>query len=109
MNFKHHTTPGKLEEYAFKWSQLRLIIAAVTLVISAPTPIVFELLSSSSSGGLISTLLTVCWLITGAASLYMLYRWNTSGQKVFGKRDPKDTVAFFISVVTGINLGLTPK
>ena len=33
MNFKRHTHPDALERYAFQWSELRLVIAAVALFI----------------------------------------------------------------------------
>jgi uncharacterized membrane protein YuzA (DUF378 family) len=36
----------------------------------------------------------------------MLYRWNLSGQRLFGGKEQYDMYAFFVSVVSGINLGL---
>ena len=40
--------------------------------------------------------------------MYLVYRWNKEGQKIFGKRDTLDTVAFFVTAVSGVNLGLVP-
>ena len=39
-------------------------------------------------------------------SVYLLYRWGKSGRKVFGSNDKKDLGAFFVMIVSGINLGL---
>jgi hypothetical protein len=81
---------------------VRLIIAALSLLAGA-TPIVFHLVR----GGLVGTLLQLCWIISGVASGYLLFRWFEADKKLFGGNNQKDTIAFFVSVVSGINLGLT--
>jgi len=40
--------------------------------------------------------------------LYLLYSWNKAGRKVFGGTDKKDVIAFFVLIVSGLNLGLVP-
>ncbi len=105
MNIKHHTQPHMLEKYSFLWSEARLAIAAVALFLGGvppltliPPPILYGL------GGLV---LTLSWIISGVASAYLLYRWIKSNKMLFGKKEAMDTVAFFVSIVSGFNLGLT--
>ena len=102
MSFTHHTHPDKLERYAFIWSEVRLLIAALALFIGGVPPVLYFL----PAFGLVGILLKLSWLISGVAAAYLLYRWLSNGQKLFGHKDMKDTVAFFVMVVSGINLGL---
>lgn len=101
-----HTTPAKLERYSFLWNEVRLVVAALSLIFGG-SPIVLSI-SSSSSGlySLVSSLLTVAWIISGITALYLLYRWNGAGKKVFGRSDTKDMIAFFVMIVSGLNLGI---
>ncbi len=101
MDIKEHTTPKKLERYAFLWSLLRMVIAALSLFLGG-MPIYYKVVSSSSGGGL----LTLAWIISGVAAFYLGYLWLQNGKKVFGG-DQKITIFFLIMVVTGINLGWT--
>lgn len=101
MDIKIHATPSKLERYSFLWSLLRLLIAAVSLIIGG-YPIALRLLYLP----LTSSLLTLSWIISGIASVYLAYRWNADGRKLFGGTETKDTVAFFAMVISGVNLGL---
>ncbi len=107
MDINEHTTPEKLERYAFLWSEARLVLSAVTLLLGALSgyamPLAVKLPGSSSLG----SLSTLFWIISGLASLYLLYVWYKSGRKVFGGDDKRDMAAFFISIVFGLNLGLT--
>jgi len=107
MTTNEFTRPENLEKYSFLWSEARLIIAAFALLLGG-TPPLYWLLGSSVFYGLVGTILTLSWLISGAASVYLGWRWYTGGQKVFGKKDMRDTVMFFVSVISGINLGLVP-
>lgn len=100
MNVNEHTTPEKLERYAFLWSLARMVIAAVSLFFGA-MPIAYKLGGYSFAG----TLLPLFWLISGAASIYLLYLWFQAGKKVFGGSDKNGTIAFYIMVITGLNLG----
>lgn len=102
MNIQEHTTPDKLERYSFLWSEVKLVIAAVSLAFGA-SPIVFMILP----GGLARSLLTLSWIISGLAALYLGYRWYTGGRKVFGGTNRTDMIAFGVMVVSGINLGFT--
>ncbi|MEK7650176.1 MAG: hypothetical protein AAB367_04450 [Patescibacteria group bacterium] len=107
MTTQEFTKPENLEKYSFLWSEARLVIAAFALLLGG-TPPLYWLLGSSVFYGLVGTILTLSWLVSGAASAYLGWRWYTGGQKVFGKKDMRDTVMFFVSVVSGINLGLVP-
>ena len=106
MTMEHHTHPDQLERYSFWWSELRLVIAALALFLGGVPPLYYVLRGSFAAYNLAHTLLVIAWLVSGVASVYMLYRWNAAKQSVFGGNDTKDVTAFFISVVSGINLGL---
>jgi len=95
------TEPKTLERYSFLWSQARQVIAAVALLVGG-VPVVYYF------GFLrfLAPFLTLAWLISSVASGYLLYRWEKGGRRVFGGKDQKDTAAFLISGVTGINLGI---
>ncbi len=100
----NYTSPHQLEKYAFYWSEVRLVLAGVALLLGG-VPAVFLLLPGMY--GITWPLLKLCWIISGVASAYLAYRWFNGGQHVFGHKQPKDTTAFLVSVVSGINLGLT--
>lgn len=101
MNLQNHTTPENLERYAFLWSIARLVIAAISLFFGA-MPIAYKLLGSSLG----YSLLPLFWLISGAASLYLVYMWHKNGKQLFGtNQNQKNTIIFFIMIVTGLNLG----
>lgn len=103
---KTHTHPNKLEWYSFMWSQARLVLASIALFIGG-IPVLWKFMSSSSSVfGLANSLLGLSWIISGLASAYLLYRWNIGGQKLFGKKERMDSIAFFVSIISGFNLGL---
>lgn len=101
MNIHEHTTPEMLVRYAFLWSLARLVIAAFSLFFGA-TPIIYHVMGF---GNMAMSLLPLFWLISGVASIYLLYRWYKAGMTVFGGKDAKDMVFFLIMVVTGLNLG----
>lgn len=103
MNLTQFTRPAELERNSFMWSQARLVIAAAALLLGGVPPL--TLLLGSSPG--VWSLLRIFWIISGVASAYLGYRWFTGGQRVFGGKDNKDTAAFLVSVVTGLNLGWT--
>lgn len=105
MDIKQQTSPASLEKYAFLWSEARLVIAAVALFIGGYPPILK--LAPYALYGLASSLLTVAWIISGIASTYLLFRWYTGTRKLFSGKTQLDAVAFFVSIVSGINLGLT--
>lgn len=102
MSLQHHMHPDALETYAFWWSEARLIIAALALLLGGTPPILYL----ASGMGVVITLLKLSWIISGVAAVYLLYRWISGGQKLFGHKNTKDTIAFFVMVVSGINLGL---
>src|SRR3989344_8070740 len=97
---------NKLDKYSFLWSEVRLLIAAVALFIGGVPP-VYVILRLPALYGIITPLLTLCWIISGLASGYLLYRWKRSGQKLFGSQTRNDSIAFWISIISGLNLGLT--
>jgi uncharacterized membrane protein YuzA (DUF378 family) len=101
MEIKEHTTPEKLELYSFYWSETRLVIAAGALFLGGIPPIQFLFPLP-----IFNPILNLCWIISGAVSGYLIWRWWNNEQKVFGGKDKIDLAAFFVNVVTGINLGL---
>jgi hypothetical protein len=107
MTTQEFMKPENLEKYSFLWSEARLIIAAIALL-AGGVPAVFLLPIPYALMGLAGSLLTLAWLVSGAASAYLGWRWYTGGQKVFGGKDTRDTIMFLVSVVSGINLGLVP-
>lgn len=94
---------SQLDTYAFYWSEVRLIIAAVALFLGGVPPLYYVM----PSFALAAPLLKVCWIISGIAVAYLAYRWYTSGQMVFGGSSTRDKAAFFVMVISGLNLGLT--
>lgn len=106
MDFRHHTQPHKLERYAFLWSEARLFLAATALFLGGIPLLVFVLRAAPFLSSVIVFVLKLSWIISGIASAYLLYRWFASGRILFGGKAPLDTIAFLVSVVSGINLGL---
>ena len=100
MDINDHTKPEVLERYAVYYSLVRLVIAAVSLFFGA-MPVIYRVGSMSS----FSSFLELAWLISGAASGYLLYRWYKAGQQVWGNKDRYATIAFFVLIISGLNLG----
>ncbi len=94
----------QLEIYSFWWSEIRLVIAAIALLLGGVPPI--YILTPPDFFGIAQIGLVLCWIMSGLASGYLLYRWYDGGQKVFGHKDSKDTLAFLVMIISGINLGL---
>ena len=105
MNIQEYTKPEKLEKYSFFWSIARLFIASVALFLGGFPPILKIVPSNFYS--LTSSLLTICWVISGLASAYLVYAWIQKGKTVFGGKDKKDLTAFWLMIITGFNLGIT--
>ena len=105
MDLNQHTQPNQLERYSFQWSQVRLLIAALALLLGGVPPVYF-LIRVPALWGAISVLLKLAWIVSGVAAAYLLYRWNANKQVLFGGKVQMDTVAFFVSVISGLNLGL---
>lgn len=105
MNWQHHTQAHMLERYSFLWSEVRLLIAALALFIGGYPPLLYYNPFGWATGLLVA-ILSLAWIISGVSSVYLLYRWYTSGQRVFGAKNNLDLAAFGVSVVSGINLGL---
>lgn len=89
----------------FFWSEIRLVIAAMALFLGGVPP-VWLVVKSPALFGIVSPLLTLCWIISGLAAVYLLYRWYQNKQVLFGGKALNDTVAFFVAVVSGVNLGM---
>ena len=101
MSINEHTSPEKLERYAFLWSIARMVIAAFSLFFGA-MPIIYRLGSSSS----FSSILPLLWLISGASAAYLLYLWHNAGHSLRAGNDNKSRAAFLIMIISGLNLGL---
>lgn len=97
--------PHNLERYSFLWSEARLLVAALALFMGGVPPLL--LLAGSGSFSLVWLVLKISWFISGAASIYLLYRWYSNGQRLFGGKNTYDTAAFLVSVISGLNLGVT--
>ena len=100
MNIQEHTSAENIEKYSFLWSEARLVIAAVALFIGGQPPLL-KILPGAYG------LLGLFWLVSGVAAGYLLYRWFKV-RTLFGAKEKLDLYAFFVMVVSGINLGLTP-
>lgn len=92
-----------LDRYAFLWSELRLILAALALF-QGGVPAVY-LIAPNALVNLVHTLLTFVWIVSGLSAGYLLYRWYQNNQKVFGGKDRTDTITFLVLVISGLNLG----
>lgn len=91
----------KLECWAFWWSEIRLFIAAIALLLGGIPPLYFMF---PGLGG-VSGILRLCWLISGVVAAYQGYLWYEK-KTVFGGKDTWDQIAAAFMIVTGINLGL---
>ena len=105
MDLTQHIKPANLERYSFLWSLARLMIAAVALFLGGVPPIL-KFNPRPTNDTAIHALLTLSWLISGAASGYLLFRWYAHKKILFGSRVPNDATAFFIMIISGLNLGL---
>jgi len=99
-------SPHKLERFSFLFSEARLLIAALALFIGGVPPLLAYNPSPSLYSPL-SSILTLAWILSGIASAYLFYRWYSGNKTIFGSKRTLDTAAFFVSIVSGINLGLT--
>lgn len=98
----HLTQREQLDCYAFWWSQLRLLLAGVALLLGG-VPAVFFILPGMY--GIVWPLLKLCWIISGVVAVYLGYRWYEHKWHIFGGKDSWDSAAFALAVVTGLNLG----
>lgn len=105
MDIKAHTAPDKLVRYSFLWSEIRLVLAAIALLLGG-VPLVFFIVPIPFLFVLVRALLTISWIISGLSALYLVYTWNIRGRKIFGGEEKKDQFAFWVSVISGINLGI---
>ncbi|MEK7583775.1 MAG: hypothetical protein AAB490_00895 [Patescibacteria group bacterium] len=106
MDLKDFKNFDNLDRYTFLWSQARLLLGALALLLGGIPPVLF-LVRVPALFAVVAPLLKLAWIISGVASAYLLYRWHAKKKVVFGGTAQKDTVAFFVSVVTGLNLGVT--
>ncbi len=102
---KLDTHPDSLARYAFLWTEARLAISVVALILGTPPAVL--LFSFGPLYGFVWMFLKIAWIISGVASAYLLYRWHAAQWYVFDKTTTKDTVALAIAIVSGFNLGLT--
>ena len=105
MNTKDFWTPHNLERCSFLWSEVRLLVAALTLILGT-TPVIFLLLPISTLYSILRLGVAIAWLISGVSSAYLLYRWSMGNKMLFNGTDTKDRVAFLVSVISGLNLGI---
>ena len=91
----------QMSTYAFYWSEARLLIAAVALLLGGIPPIMLIMPIP-----LVGALLTLSWIISGVASAYLAYQWYAHDFRVFGGKDTFDMAAFGVLIVSGLNLGI---
>jgi len=105
MNIKEYTTHEALLRNSFLWSEARLVVAAVALLIGGVPPVMYF---NPFIGlyGLLSDFLTLSWIISGLTAGYLLYRWNDGKRVLFGGRKELDTATFLVLAVSGLNLGI---
>jgi len=106
MDFKEYTHQNKLERYAFLWSEARLLIASVALFLGGIPVLIFIIRTIPFIASILGLVLTLSWIISGVASAYLLYKWLMGGRILFGGKARLDTVAFLVSVISGLNLGI---
>lgn len=94
-----------LLEWAFCWNQARLVIAGATLVLAKKSPIL-TYFSIPLITPLAGTFMSLAWVFSGLVAIYLIYTWNQSGKTIFGGKEKKDVIAFWIATITGINLGV---
>ncbi|MBS3902948.1 MAG: hypothetical protein KGZ30_01065 [Anaplasmataceae bacterium] len=106
MNKTLHSQPELLDTYTFLWSEARLVIASIALL-SGGVPVLMLIFKVSFFFGAVRMILALTWIISGIASLYLLYRWYQKKWRLFGRKELIDQIAFLVSCISGINLGLT--
>lgn len=105
MDIEKYTRPSELLKYSFLWSITRLVIAALALFLGGIPPI-YKIIQYGAYGGIFDLLLKLCWIISGVASVYLLYEWTSRGQMLFRAKKQEDLILFLVMIVSGINLGL---
>jgi hypothetical protein len=103
MNIQHYTHPNQLERYSFWWSEARLLIAAAALFLGGVPPLI-KFGPELGQTGL--GILKLAWIVSGVATAYMLFRWTKNGQRLFGRKERYDLLAFAVTIVSGLNLGI---
>jgi hypothetical protein len=94
--------PQELIKYSFYWSEIRLLVAALALLLGGIPPVMMVLPGIP----LIGTLLTLSWIVSGVTAIYLAYRWYRNDFMIFGEKNLRDIAAFGVMVVSGINLGI---
>src|SRR5690348_2816013 len=97
--------PQDLEKWSFWWSEARLLVAAVALLLGGVPPVLYVVSTMPALYGIVGLGLKLSWIISGLASVYLIYTWSTHSYKVFGGKDTKDSLAFVVLAVSGLNLG----
>lgn len=87
------------------WSEARLIISAVALFLGGVSPLL-GLFPTADHYSAVWPILKISWIISGITSAYLLYRWSEK-KTLFGKKNLWDRIAFLVTVVSGLNLGVT--
>ena len=102
MDIQQYTSPDKLERYSFLTLLSALGFSAIALF-NGGYPIITMILGYSNS----YSLLSIAWLVSGAAAVYLSYLYWKNNKKVFGGGDKKSELAFLFALLLGYNLGLT--
>lgn len=105
IDWETHLKPGNLERCAFYWLWGLLLVSALALLVGVnqPHPKFFR--------PLYWPMQELAWLLSGIAAVYLVYRWQQADRQLFpdGKIHfvNKDKLAFWLMILTGLNVGLT--
>ena len=94
--------PHNLEKYSFYWLIASLALTVISLLMGG-SPIAMTVFGY---GALVSLLLKISWILSGAAGGYLLYRWYTAERTLFGEKRNQDLAAFMVATITGVNIGI---
>lgn len=104
------TAAERIEYYAFMWSMARMALAAIALLLGGMPLAVYvsQLIDASFAYEIVRPLLSLSWILSGLAALYLLYRWSLNEYRIFNSTDRNKRIAIIVLIVSGINLSLTP-
>ncbi len=104
MDLNEHTKPQNLLKYAFYYNEVRLVLAAITLLLGKMSPALTYFYIPVVTA-LAASLMTLAWILAGVSAAYMLYLWFQGGKTLWGEDNIQDRLAFAIAIISGLHLG----
>lgn len=88
----------RLDRLAIWWSLMRMVLVA-SILLFGYVPLL---------GGLsfMAPFVPWLWMVSGLVSIYLAYRWFVSDMKLLNETDILATAAFWLMIISGLNLGL---